>query len=812
MLEEVHFVISRSCTAKVLPQVSKPFSPVNPQTLGTHIFFAQTCPSRKIHPTHFHKSTMASKDDAFSSPLFVPQDSPELGVGSDNHHLGMPFEELDLDMQLEAPDVDMDHIDDLDDVGNPEPKPVNIGRSIFRLPAAGHTFLVGTQKSQLPSQPQESVAIEQSEDVKMMEEPMVGGDVAFSSPATLSPLAAFDFDFDMNTDAFSFGESHMDTEMELPTGDPSVAEPHEDLSIAQPHITHEVEPEFFPSFATDVGQPEFNFGQPDDFATETNQGQLLIDQQSSDAGREVRQESAFSAQFPFDSSPPLQSVPEDQVAPAPAIEREQADSALLPLSSQALFDAPSLRSEGDDSPAPALVLQRDPTEAALSSPRSQTPSNFPSLKSESSAPTASIEREPTNSVLSPSTSHNAFHLPAVQPKSEEQATPARTIKREPASATLSPFTSRAERARRAKLNAIKSEVAEQEHAVDSSMALPQTNSACTRSGKAKEDTELKEVLLLSSKVALSGKAKEKKELREATHLGNEATRSGTANGNKLKEATLTDSEATRSGTAKGKKEAALLSSDAFSRAARTRERSGTPFGIQPWETPATNSIPTPTQAETAIDNAYNKFISPNGVRVPGAMIPTRAQRRQNERNQQREDKRTNNETSNSNGNNDPIPSMSISQPTNNPIPNFSNPTAPPPSFSAATAPTPEALIAAAHKQLDNQAQKYRDLEHDACDREEQLAEIWALSRQLRVKAIEERCNALVVIRHRRRQLDAMRGLSAQEVVEGDLTDLMRPLFVEKEPQAGTEEFERMVIEGQEVGVEDDGYETPPYGG
>jgi hypothetical protein len=39
-----------------------------------------------------------------------------------------------------------------------------------------------------------------------------------------------------------------------------------------------------------------------------------------------------------------------------------------------------------------------------------------------------------------------------------------------------------------------------------------------------------------------------------------------------------------------------------------------------------------------------------------------------------------------------------------------------------------------------------------------------------------------------------------------------PLHVEKEPRAGTAEFERMVVEGEEAGVEDDGYETPPFGG
>ena len=779
MLEEVHFLIFRSCTAKVLRQKSVPFRLVT-QTPRTSLLH------NRVHQkdsSPFRTFTMAGIQDPFSSPLFVPQDSPAFGVGSDNHHLDMPFDELDLGMPLEAPDVDMDHIDDLEDIGNPKPKPVNIGRSIFRLPAAGHTLLVGTQQSQPQSQPQESVAPEQSEDVEMREEPTVGGDVSFASPSTLSPLAAFDFDFDAHV--FTFGESHTNTEVELPGQNLFFGQSDEDLSVAQPHGIREEELVIFPSFATDVGQPEFNFGQPDpytDCAIEVNQHQLNIDQQSHDAEREVRQESPFSTQCPLGSRlPSLQPLPEDQAAPAPLFEHEQVESALLPPSTKTPFDTPSLKSEG---PAPVLVVQREPDESVS---RSQTPSDFPSLKFESEdrpAPAPAIERAPANSILSPSSSRNLLNLPALQPKFEDQATPAPTIECEPASATISPFTSRAERARRAKVKAIKSEEAEQERATVDSMALSQTASARrTRSGAAKEDTEMKEAILLSSKANRSGTAKEN---------------------TKKKEDTLLSSEATGLGTAREKKEATLLSSDAFNQAARRRERSGTPFGIQPSGNSATNITSTSTDAMTAIDNAFNALVSPDGVRVPDAVVPSRAQRRQIERDQRRDDKRSNN------GNNLNMPCTSTSQPTNNPIPNFSNATASPPPLPSTTAPTPEALIDAAHKHLDSQARLYRSLENDACDREEELAECWTLARRLRVNAIEDRRNALVVIRHRRRQLATLQGLSAGELFDGGLMDLMRPMHVEKEPQVGSEEFEKMVIEGQEAGEEDDGYETPPF--
>jgi hypothetical protein len=720
---------------------------------------------------------MAGNQDAFSSPLFVPQDSPELGIcGTNNGHPDTPFEELDLGMSLEAPDVDMDHVDDLEDFGNPEPEPVKAVRSIFRLPEAGHTFLVGTQQST----PQTSIATEQSEDVEMRAEPIVGGDdVPFTSPPTLSPLAAFDFDFETDADVFSFGESHINTEVELPGQDLPVAQPNEDLSIAQPHVIREEESEVFPSFATDVGQLDFTFGQPDphfDFATEANQRQFIIDQHNRDAGREVRQESPFNAQYPFGSPlPSFQPMPEDQVAPASTVEREQASATLLSLSSQDPFDlpsnVPSLKSESEDIPAPASTIEREPGGSALSPPSSQTPVDLPSIK----------------------------------PELEDKPATAPTIKREPPSSTISPFTSRAERTRRAQQNAIKFEMSDQEPPKVGSMASPQVASARTRPGAPKEKIKTKE--------------------------------------------------------------ATLPSAATFTQVARTRERSGTPFGIKSKDNSATIGTSASAEAETAIDNAFKKLVPPDRLRVPDAHPLTsedilynervrkladksirvpglhpltyedilhneRVQKQRladntirvpgphpltfedhlhNERVQERAANRSNetNIGNTNNKNNNPnIPSMSISQPTNKPIVNFSNPTSPKPKIPATT----ESLIAAACQQLNDQAKKYRDLENDACDREEELADHWAAARHLRVKAIEERRNALVVIRHRRRQLAALQGMSAKEIFERGLMGSLLPLHVEKEPRAGTAEFERMVVEGEEAGVEDDGYETPPFGG
>ena len=735
MSEEIHFAIFQAGPAKVLPQVSVPFPPVT----STHPCLSRD--STRHLPTQFN---MAGNEDPFSSPLFVPQDSPELGVGANIGHSDLPFEELDLGVPLEAPDVDMDRVDDSEDFGNPEPEPepVKAGRSIFRLPEAGNTFLVGTQQSTS----QASIPVEQSEGVEVRVESSIGRDVSFTSPTTLSPRAAFDFDLGLDADAdadvFSFGETHTNTEVGTPGQDLPVAQLHEDLSITQPHVFREVESEVIPSFATDVGQIEFTFGQPDfqsDFAAEANQRQSIIDQNDLDAGREVRQESPFSTQYRFGSPlPSLQPIPEDQVASAPAIEREQANAATSPLNSHELFDlpsdVPSLKSEREDVPAPAPV----------------------------------IERGPANSVFPPPISQNQIDLPPLEPEFEEKPAFTPTIKREPPSSTISPFTSRAERARRAQLNAIKPEMSDRKAAKIGGMANPLKASAATGSGTPKKNTVTKE--------------------------------------------------------------ATLSSAAAFTQAARTRERLGTPFGIKPKEISTAVRNSESARAEIAIDNAFKKLVPRDNNAVPTAATPTYEEKPltyediyKREREQKRIDKlneQRKNKANDGNGNNGPnIPSMFLSQPTNHPsmfrppptnVPLVSppNPVAPQAKIPA----TPESLLARAYKHLDDTAQYYRDVENGACEREEHLAELWTIARQLRVQAIEERRDALVVIRHRRRQLDALRGLSGVEIVQGGLERWFRPLHVENEPCPGSEEFEKMVVEGQEAGVEDDGYETPPSGG
>jgi hypothetical protein len=367
-------------------------------------------------------------------------------------------------------------------------------------------------------------------------------------------------------------------------------------------------------------------------------------------------------------------------------------------------------------------------------------------------------------------------LPSIKPELEDKPATAPTIKREPPSSTISPFTSRAERTRRAQQNAIKFEMSDQEPPKVGSMASPQVASARTRPGAPKEKIKTKE--------------------------------------------------------------ATLPSAATFTQVARTRERSGTPFGIKSKDNSATIGTSASAEAETAIDNAFKKLVPPDRLRVPDAHPLTSEDILYNERVRKLADKsirvpglhpltyedilhnervqeraanrsnETNIGNTNNKNNNPNIPSMSISQPTNKPIVNFSNPTSPKPKIPATT----ESLIAAACQQLNDQAKKYRDLENDACDREEELADHWAAARHLRVKAIEERRNALVVIRHRRRQLAALQGMSAKEIFERGLMGSLLPLHVEKEPRAGTAEFERMVVEGEEAGVEDDGYETPPFGG
>lgn len=275
----------------------------------------------------------------------------------------------------------------------------------------------------------------------------------------------------------------------------------------------------------------------------------------------------------------------------------------------------------------------------------------------------------------------------------------------------------------------------------------------------------------------------------------------------MKEATLLSTATFTQEALKEKteiKEAILPGAATFTQVARTSERLGTPFGIPPKGKSATASNSRSAQAEAAIDNALNKLVPPDRARVPEARTSTYEDILRNEREQKRNENlsnQTNNGNNNGNNNSPNIPSISISQPTNNPIPNFSNPTIP------QTPPDPASLIAAARQQLTDQAQLYRDLENDACDLEDWLADRSVLARAMRVKSIEERRNALIVIRHRHRQLNALQGMSGAEIFDGGFMELLRPLFVENEPRAGSVEFERMAVEGEGVGVQNDGYES-----
>ena len=664
---------------------------------------------------------MVGNEDVLSSPLFVPQDSPGLRPGSDNNHSDTLFEDINLDMALEAPDVDMDdHVDDLEGFGNPESKFVKAGRSIFRLPEAGNNFLVGTQNSN----PQERVAVEQNEDVEVRADPIVGRDLSFTSPPAFPPLTAHDFN--LPPDAFSFSEPHITTEVNSRANYLPVVQPDEELLATQPHVTHEAESEVFPNFATDVGQLDFLFGQPDpysDFATEANQRQFIIDQRNRDLGREVRHESPFSAQYPFgEPLPSLRSpMSEVQAAQAPAIEPEPVHSTLTSLGSQNSTSAllPSLQSMSEDQAASASIIEHEPAGSALSPSRSSNPISSPSLEPE--------------------------------PELEYRAAPP-TIKRGPA-ASISPFTSRAERARRAaKRNAASFETPDQAPSTVNSMTSKKVASVRAHSDTPNKGTDVKEPTLPSS--------------------------------------------------------------EGFTLAARTSERSGAPFGIKPQGTSATTSSSASAQAvqdhkgQTAIDKAFESLIASDYAKAQAAATLTRSQRRNNERNQKRDNKR-NKKTNTGNNNIIPNNSSNITDHLSNCATTSStNPTQPqnPPPASA------ESVIAAAYKHLDKQAQKYRDLENDACDREEELADFWTVARQLRVKAIEERRNALVVIRHRRRKLESLQGLSGEVILERGLMGLLKPLQVTDEPTAGSEEFEKMVIEGQKAGGQgDDGYETPPYG-
>lgn len=120
------------------------------------------------------------------------------------------------------------------------------------------------------------------------------------------------------------------------------------------------------------------------------------------------------------------------------------------------------------------------------------------------------------------------------------------------------------------------------------------------------------------------------------------------------------------------------------------------------------------------------------------------------------------------------------------------------------------LLVNAHRHLNALAANLRKQEHDACDREEHLAARLEDARELRARAIQDRSNGLVIIRDRKRKLDALeRRILNDETIDPDEMIALLDL-VKLEQPVGREEFERMKVEGK--GVEnEDGYETDPLG-
>lgn len=120
------------------------------------------------------------------------------------------------------------------------------------------------------------------------------------------------------------------------------------------------------------------------------------------------------------------------------------------------------------------------------------------------------------------------------------------------------------------------------------------------------------------------------------------------------------------------------------------------------------------------------------------------------------------------------------------------------------------LLVNAHRHLNALAANLRKQEHDACDREEDLATQLEQAREIRASAIRDRSNGLVIIRDRKRKLDGLeRRLLNDETIDPEEMIAVLDLLKLEQP-VGREEFERMKVEGK--GVEnEDGYETDPLG-
>lgn len=109
---------------------------------------------------------------------------------------------------------------------------------------------------------------------------------------------------------------------------------------------------------------------------------------------------------------------------------------------------------------------------------------------------------------------------------------------------------------------------------------------------------------------------------------------------------------------------------------------------------------------------------------------------------------------------------------------------------------PESMIHVHYHHLDKLARELRDKEAIACDREENLAAMLEQAQTLRNLAVQERSDGLVLIRHRRRELAALEGKTKDEIDGNpEWRETLRPLEL-GEMDRGSEEFEVMAKEAR----------------
>jgi hypothetical protein len=120
------------------------------------------------------------------------------------------------------------------------------------------------------------------------------------------------------------------------------------------------------------------------------------------------------------------------------------------------------------------------------------------------------------------------------------------------------------------------------------------------------------------------------------------------------------------------------------------------------------------------------------------------------------------------------------------------------------------FLVRANYHLNTIAADLRKQENDACDREEHLATLLEQAREIRLRAIQDRSNGLVIVRDRKKKLNELekRIFNNEEIDPAELVGLVGPLKLEEPVERG--EFERMRVEGR-GNEREDGYESDPFG-